>query len=64
MKISHEIDPDSEHRTIDTVLKLTLIALLLAWCAMILLPFVIPVFWGIILAVTLFPLYQRLLKLV
>jgi len=57
-------DPDSEHRTIDTVLKLTLIALLLAWCAMILFPFVIPVLWGIILAVTLFPLYTRLLKIV
>jgi predicted PurR-regulated permease PerM len=57
-------DPDSEHRTIDTVLKLALIALLLAWCAMILLPFVIPVLWGIILAVTLFPLYTRLLKIV
>lgn len=57
-------DPDSEPRTIDTVLKLTLIAILLTWCAMILLPFIIPVLWGIILAVTLFPLYTQLLKIV
>ena len=64
MKTNHESNLNSEHRTIDTVIKLTLIALLLAWCAMILLPFVVPVLWGVILAVTLFPLYTRLLKLV
>ena len=64
MKTNYDSNPENEQRTIDTVLKLTLIALLLAWCAMILLPFVMPVLWGIILAVTLFPLYTRLLKLV
>ena len=64
MKTNHDSNPDNEQRTIDTVLKLTLIALLLAWCAMILLPFIMPVLWGIILAVTLFPLYTRLLKVV
>jgi len=64
MKTNHDSNPDNEQRTIDTVIKLTLIALLLAWCAMILLPFVMPVLWGIILAVTLFPLYTRLQKLV
>jgi predicted PurR-regulated permease PerM len=64
MKTNHESNLNSEHRTIDTVIKLTLIALLLAWCAMILLPFIMPVLWGVILAVTLFPLYSRLLKLV
>ena len=37
--------------------------MLVAWCIMIILPFVIPVLWGIILAITLFPLYSRLLKL-
>jgi len=64
MKTNHDSNPDNEQRTIDTVLKLTLIALLLAWCAMILLPFIMPVLWGIILAVTLFPLYTQLLKVV
>jgi predicted PurR-regulated permease PerM len=64
MKTNHESNLNGEHRTIDTVIKLTLIAILLAWCAMILLPFIMPVLWGLILAVTLFPLYTRLLKLV
>ena len=40
-----------------------MIVLLLAWCAMILLPFLVPILWGIILAITLYPLYMRLLSL-
>ena len=63
MKTDHESDLSSESRTIDLVIKLALLAILLAWCAMILLPFIVPVLWGIILAITLFPLYTRLLKL-
>jgi len=64
MKTNHENDLSGESRTIDLGIKLTLLAVLLAWCAMILFPFVLPVLWGIILAITLFPLYNRLLKLV
>ena len=63
MKTSPENGPDTDKERIDLVIKLALIALLVAWCAMIILPFVIPVLWGVILAITLFPLYSRLLKL-
>jgi len=63
MKPAIENDPSSEKKSIDLAIKLILIALLLAWCSMILLPFVIPVLWGIILAITLFPLYSKLLRL-
>ena len=63
MKTTDENGFDREKKSIDLVIKLSLIALLVAWCIMIILPFVIPVLWGIILAITLFPLYSRLLKL-
>jgi predicted PurR-regulated permease PerM len=35
----------------------------LTWCVMIILPFLIPILWGSIMAITLYPLYTRLLKL-
>ena len=63
MKTTDENGSDREKKSIDLVIKLSLIALLVAWCIMIILPFVMPVLWGIILAITLFPLYSRLLKL-
>jgi predicted PurR-regulated permease PerM len=63
MKTTFENGPDREKKSIDLVIKLSLIALLVAWCIMIILPFVMPVLWGVILAITLFPLYSRLLKL-
>jgi predicted PurR-regulated permease PerM len=63
MKITNLNDDNVEKKSIDLAIKLILIALLLTWCAMILIPFVIPVLWGIILAITLYPLYNRLLKL-
>ena len=51
-----------EKQSIDLTIKLLLIVLLLAWCVMIILPFLIPILWGIILAITLFPVYNKLLK--
>ena len=63
MKTTYENGSDREKKSIDLVIKLSLIALLVAWCIMIILPFVMPVLWGVILAITLFPLYSRLLKL-
>jgi len=63
MKTIPESDPHGEWKSIDLTIKLILIVILLAWCVMIILPFLIPVLWGIILAITLFPVYNRLLKL-
>jgi predicted PurR-regulated permease PerM len=60
MKTSHENDPHGEKKSIDITIKLLLIVILLAWCVMIILPFIIPILWGIILAITLFPsVYRR-----
>ena len=54
----------TEKKTIDLFIKLILVALLIAWSIMIVLPFAIPLVWGIILAVTLYPFFKILLKLV
>jgi predicted PurR-regulated permease PerM len=53
-----------EKKTIDLFIKLIMVALLIAWSAMIILPFAIPLLWGVILAVTLYPLFKILLKFV
>jgi predicted PurR-regulated permease PerM len=52
-----------ESKSIDLIIRIMLIAVLFVWCIMIILPFVIPVLWGIILAITLYPLYKKLLNL-
>jgi len=51
-----------ENQSIDLTIKLLLIVFLLAWCAMIILPFLIPILWGSIMAITLYPLYAKLVK--
>jgi predicted PurR-regulated permease PerM len=63
MKAVNKSDFNGESKSIDLTIKLLLIVILLVWCAMIILPFVVPVLWGIILAITLHPLYGKLLKL-
>ncbi|MBP6335170.1 MAG: AI-2E family transporter [Bacteroidia bacterium] len=59
----HDNNVSAERKIIDLSIKLLLIGILLAWSAMIVLPFLMPLLWGVILAITLFPLYKSLLKL-
>jgi len=47
---------------VDIAIKLGILFLLLAWCFQIMSPFISIVFWGLIIAVTLFPLYNKLSK--
>jgi predicted PurR-regulated permease PerM len=63
MKPIPDSDMHGERKSIDLTIKLLLMVILLAWCVMIILPFVIPILWGIILAITLYPLYKGLLGL-
>jgi len=63
MNSQQENNLSSEKKTIDISIKLILILLLITWSAMIIFPFVTPILWGAILAITLFPMYHRLLKL-
>jgi predicted PurR-regulated permease PerM len=48
--------------SITQVLRISILLLLLAWCFLIIKPFLIIVIWAIILAVALFPLYGKWLQ--
>jgi predicted PurR-regulated permease PerM len=63
MNNRQESNASTEKMTIDLFIKLILVAMLIAWSLMIIFPFVIPLLWGIILAVTLYPLFKIVLKL-
>ncbi len=47
-------------RMVEAAIRLGLIALLLVWCFQIVQPFLIPFVWGVIIAVAVDPLYERL----
>jgi predicted PurR-regulated permease PerM len=50
------------HNPINTYINIVLLTLLLAWSFLIVKPFVTLIVWSIIVAVSLYPIYQRLLK--
>lgn len=47
----------------NVVIRLGVLAILVIWCFRILQPFILPVVWGIIIAVAIYPLYQWLVGL-
>jgi predicted PurR-regulated permease PerM len=51
---------DPTRRVLDVAIRLALVALLAYWCFRIAQPFLLPVVWGVVLAVALHPLYHRL----
>lgn len=53
----------TERKTIDISLKLLLIFILVAWCSLILFPFVTILLWSIILSITLYPVFVKLTAL-
>jgi predicted PurR-regulated permease PerM len=60
---SHEpssIDKAFVNRALEATIRIGLVVLLVAWCFEIVRPFVIPVFWGMIIAVASYPGYRRL----
>ncbi len=56
-----ELD-DKVNMTVEVGIRLALVLLILLWCISILLPFIGPVVWGTIIAVSLSPLYLSLNK--
>ncbi len=56
-------DPSSTSHVFDTVIRIGLAFLLFAWVFQILTPFIIPVMWGIVIAVAIHPLYLKLCSL-
>jgi predicted PurR-regulated permease PerM len=53
------VDVASSKRTIDTAIRIGLLALVVYWYLYIFKPFLIPVLWAIIIAVTIHPLYVK-----
>ncbi|MGI9590579.1 MAG: AI-2E family transporter [Myxococcota bacterium] len=57
-------DPSAEdnrflQRTIEVGIRVGLIVLLVAWCILILRPFIQPLVWGLVIAVAVHPIYAR-----
>lgn len=46
--------------TIEVAIRLGLLFMLVAWCFLIVTPFILPVLWGMIIAVAIFPLFTKL----
>lgn len=64
MSNNQESLASSEKRAIDLSIKMIIIFILIGWSAMIVFPFLTPMLWGVILAITLYPMYCSLLKMV
>ena len=45
-------------RTIETSIRVGLIALLVFWCFLVVRPFIQPIVWGVILAIAIQPAYR------
>ncbi|MFV9616569.1 MAG: AI-2E family transporter, partial [Gammaproteobacteria bacterium] len=46
--------------TIEAAVRLGLLFLLATWCFQIITPFIVPVMWGVIIAVAIYPLFVKL----
>ena len=57
---SSEQSPDSMRRAVELTVRLIVIGLLVYWCFRIFRPFLMPLVWGVVLAVAFAPLYLRL----
>ena len=51
---------DFTRNTIEAVVRIGLLLVLATWCFKIITPFIVPVMWGIIIAVAIYPLFTRL----
>src|SRR5262249_26880996 len=52
MDNAHPLGPAFIDRTVDAAIRLALIAALIGWCFVIARPFLVPVLWGAIIAIT------------
>ena len=55
------MEDNLEQKVINTSVKLGILVLLFYWCFDIVRPFLLPIAWGAVIAVSLYPLYQMLL---
>ena len=60
---NHSTAPGNEEFTknaMEAAIRIGLVVLLVGWCFQIVRPFVIPIIWGIIIAVAIYPVYEYL----
>lgn len=57
----NSLDEQVEKNVINITIKLGALLLLFYWCFSIIQPFIIPVVWAVVIAVSLYPLYQMML---
>ena len=48
------------HRSLETTIRIGLLLIITVWCFKIVEPFIVPIIWGIIIAIAAYPLYSRL----
>jgi len=53
-------DKEFLNRILETTIRIGVVAILVVWCYQIVRPFIIPVLWGIIIAVAVSPVYLKL----
>jgi predicted PurR-regulated permease PerM len=51
---------DATSRAVETAIRIGLLVLLVAWCYQIMEPFLVPLVWGVIIAVAAYPAFLRL----
>jgi len=51
-------------RAVEAAIRVGMLALLVAWCFDIVRPFLVPLIWGIIIAVAVYPVYDRLQEVI
>ena len=59
-KAKMQTETSLTQKVIDITIRLGVLAVIIAWCFHILRPFVSPVIWGSIIAVTLLPVYEKI----
>ncbi len=50
-------------KTVDLIIRLTVLFLLLVWCFDILQPFLLMLVWAIVIAIAVYPLYKPMVKI-
>ncbi len=59
-KLDNHTASSLTQKVIDITIRVAIMAVLVAWCFQILRPFIMPVIWGGIIAVTLLPVYEKI----
>ena len=59
--MSSTVDTNLEKQVINTSIKLGILVFILYWCFDIIKPFFLPIAWGAVIAVSIYPLFQMLL---